>query len=668
MTHLVYWYGTYDNVDNAYSFLPTNKLIPFEQGKKRVDSKLEALGKKSRLKSTDELLQKGVLEMQEDLEKDPSKRAGNIGLNFLEVYEHIIESGQEYVPDPNHVVLAATTPEPKKKKTGKRKIKDVEEATESNEAGAAAAAPKAKKKKKKPKQKKIETSTTADDDGPSQASLPLKKRKKKKKPPSEATEQSDNAPAGFTEQAVPKKEERRMSAYDEYMLAMAEERSHGDTDDEDLDIGGLPSDDDAGDDKFLSDVNPEEMKIKPGKSKDSKSRIKEPPKKRGTKVKAKIAKRPKGEKKAPAMDAKRRAEQRRFEVCEEKYAPLIRRWKRALSNKDADQISRIYGELLGVVDKFSASFIQVHEMSVRMKESKKIVNNEQRKELLGKLKDQYSVKSQDVPAGFVPETSSERSGSVTSKPEPKAQPKAATPQKVKAKKSLIESKAVKPSKKESYNELSKLTANDGPSESEQLPSQQLNIKQPAVTKMDKKKKFSLGGLMRPPSVPLPEETDDQQDSSTGKVEPTAGSQSKARTWMSQVSDAARQVTDENRLLALEFLRQAAPFVPLTKGVNHDAIAQNLEVALFDWASSGKLQGDSSLANGNAKGAGILVGESGDRYWNKLHSLVAGISGKRKPGTIARMIGNGNFEEATDLVKLSVDSLYKSFQGKPLPGF
>jgi hypothetical protein len=679
MTNLVYWYGTYDNLESAYSFLPENKLIPFELGKKRVESKLVSLGRKSRLKYNDELLQKGVLEMEEDLKKDPSERSGNIGTDFLEVYEHIIEPGQEYVPDPNHVVLASTPSKPKKAKGVKRKLSNADEEAPFQESAGEAPI---KKKKKKKKISLDETSAV-------EASLPLKKRKKKKKQLTDVMNDAGNDEVnkathqGGEVQAAPLEEEQRMSAYDEYVMAMAEERSHGDTDDEDLDVAGLASDEDVADDTYPSDTKTEQKKIKAEKSNEPKTtRIKEPPKKKGTKAKAKIEKRPKGEKKAPTEEAKRRAEQRRFEMCEQKYAPLIRRWKKALMNKDADQISRIYGELLDVVEKFTAPFIQVYDLSARMKESKKIVNNEQRKKLLGKLKDQYTSKSKDVPAGFVPEKATREPGPAVAaaKPEQIVQQKVSTPEKVKSKKAMNEEKESKPHKKKGNDgDISKPDA--GPSsphiesldrKPDSVPSHPLNAKQSAVSKLDKKKKFSLGNLMRPPSVPLPEDADTKQGSAIRPGESSATApiaQTKARIWMSQVSDVALRVVDGNRLVALEFLRQAAPYVPLTKGINHDAIARNLEVAIYEWAScKDHINGVSLSSNGHGNVVHGLGDENTDKYWNKLHSVVAGISGKRRPGTIAKMIGDGKFEAANDLVELSDDSLYQSFQGKPMAGF
>ena len=56
------------------------------------------------------------------------------------------------------------------------------------------------------------------------------------------------------------------------------------------------------------------------------------------------------------------------------------------------------------------------------------------------------------------------------------------------------------------------------------------------------------------------------------------------------------------------------------------------------------------------------------YWNKIHDLAACIGGKRKDGTLAKMIGDGKFATPDELVGLDDDDLWSSFQGLPLPNF
>jgi hypothetical protein len=76
------------------------------------------------MSSSDELLQKGIVEMEDDLKLQPQDRTGNIGQDFLEVYESIIPVDQDSTPD-------TMTPEPspapiqkKKKEKRKRKLTD----------------------------------------------------------------------------------------------------------------------------------------------------------------------------------------------------------------------------------------------------------------------------------------------------------------------------------------------------------------------------------------------------------------------------------------------------------------------------------------------------------------------------------------------------------------
>jgi hypothetical protein len=135
MTNLVYWYGAYENVEGAYSFLPTNKLIPFDAGKKRVEKKLESLRKKKRLSKTDELLQKGILEMEEDMKIEPSLRSGNLDRDFLEVYEQAIEEGEVHVPSPlPEAVPSMEEIKKKNKKSAKRKLSDIDTSLTSHDA------------------------------------------------------------------------------------------------------------------------------------------------------------------------------------------------------------------------------------------------------------------------------------------------------------------------------------------------------------------------------------------------------------------------------------------------------------------------------------------------------------------------------------------------------
>jgi hypothetical protein len=223
-----------------------------------------------------------------------------------------------------------------------------------------------------------------------------------------------------------------------------------------------------------------------------------------------------------------------------------------------------------------------------------------------------------------------------------------------------------------------------------------------VVKQDKKKKFSLGILMRPmnnsSSTPQQQEEEALETKSTltsfrSKDTLPPPTHQKLPKWLSQVSESTTtDLTDENRIFALEFFEQAVSYIPEAKGtINYDAIARNLEHAVYDWSFDNENNDDNDGDEGlrpkmgtsrviNGRGKKIKTTKSNnhpsngacnsssediglDRYWNKIHALVASISGKQQVGSIAGMIANGQFHSSKDLVKLSDESLYKSFLGQ-----
>jgi hypothetical protein len=59
----------------------------------------------------------------------------------------------------------------------------------------------------------------------------------------------------------------------------------------------------------------------------------------------------------------------------------------------------------------------------------------------------------------------------------------------------------------------------------------------------------------------------------------------------------------------------------------------------------------------------------DVYWDKIHDLTACLCGnEKKDGTIATLISEGKFKTANELVGLSDEELWKSFQSEPLTRF
>ena len=125
----------------------------------------------------------------------------------------------------------------------------------------------------------------------------------------------------------------------------------------------------------------------------------------------------------------------------------------------------------------------------------------------------------------------------------------------------------------------------------------------------------------------------------------------APTWMCQASSRDNP-SDKNRSFGLEFLQQAAPFVPLRDKINHDGIAREIEAAIFKW-SIGKEGMDKEWLG---------------KYWEKLDDIVAALSGNEGGGTIATMIAEGKFRTPEEIVNLSENDISSSFEGKSLEEF
>ena len=152
--------------------------------------------------------------------------------------------------------------------------------------------------------------------------------------------------------------------------------------------------------------------------------------------------------------------------------------------------------------------------------------------------------------------------------------------------------------------------------------------------------FSLGNLFKPASRETKTKTKAVRQSISSSQKPQ---QQSFPAWLGEAT-LKELPPDKGREFALEFLQQAAPFIPPSKHVDHDAVARSLEFAIYSWANESPV---------------------GDKYWNKIHDIVASISGNRKVGTLAKLIGEGRFDKPGELMRLSDDDLLSSFEGRPL---
>jgi len=593
VTNIVYWYGASKDPPNAYSLIPTTKLIPFDEACKKGHNTIpkaiqKALDAGKTLNASQQMFVEGLEEMMQDKEKQPEERRGYM-------VKHIEEF--ELPPEEIPAEVDEAKPKTKKRKSLNSKVEP------------------AKKKAKKPtKVKKAKAQADQGDEPPADdtAPEPVKKKKgtlKKNKVENQMTTEEAGTSGALLVTPNPKD---MAQAVDYDTIGDNDVSSHEDKDDEDLEEP--PSESDEDDEDYGADPVP--------KKKKKKTQRKEAPKKKTIKVKTKIEKTK--EKRAPSQQALKRKEQRTFEQCEHKYLPLIARWKDALGKSDDTCLNKVYGELKDVCEDFSAPFIEAYDVAPLLKKSKQQLDNETRREVFQLFKAVYKQKKALVPPSFKPalrpvakepiEEDKPKEKIEVEKPPPPAEEEKSTPTPSKRVDSLENTPATEPVKTQA--------------------------------KPEKKKKFSLGTLMRP--KPILSKSNSKSDLSRKLSSNSLDRQrpaTKMPTWISK--PVSEELTNDDRCFALEFLQQAAPFVPKGDHVNHDAIARALEAAIFQWAGGDKL--------------GLWT----NKYWDKVHELVACISGKETVGTIAKMIGEGKFQTAEEIVRLSDDSLMASFDGKTI---
>jgi hypothetical protein len=600
MTNLVYWYGASEDITNAYSFLPTSKLISLENAKKKgIDQVPKAIQKKidqgKKLSKGDSQLTKGLEEMHLDLKKAPEDRVGYLS-PVLEDYEFPPE--EEMLPgEPEDLP-------PKTKRSKKEEQK-----------------PKTTKKKKDKKKSEISDTEAA--------AKPIPKKKGKKK---------SNGAGG--------------------------ERDRIELDEIDLGSKGLPSDEDKDDEVVMpesgsdDDDDEEEFELDQKKSKAKKKILeaKQLPKKKSAKAKAELdTKSAAKKKKLPSLKARQRAEQQKFEDCESNYLKLIQAWERAVKERDEKKLGKIIPKLITVVENFSAPFIEEYGMAETIKEMKNLAKvKELRLKLREAMSEVYKREKSDVPQDFKPLKQVGLAKEIQIKKE------APTQQSTEAQVTADDAKDV-PNAIEipvNGNFDAKLSGSQDSLAAEALSLDSIvatPIKQEATATHEnvedlqqqtppvkqEKKKFSLGGLMRTNS----KQPKAEAKGNAGNV-PSCDQSSRRQKIPDWISEATKSETpfDENRSCALEFLLQATPFIPPSNHVNHDAIARSLEAAIFDWAQNPE---DSWIEN----------------YWDKVHDIVASISGKREAGTLAKLIGEGRFSTPAELLKLSEDDLLCSFEGR-----
>ena len=648
MTYLVYWYGSYEDPASAYSLVIRKNILSYEDGVKKGLEKIpKAVQKKisegKPLNTSQLMAKRGREEMAEDLLKAPELRRGRMP-PFQELYEN--DSEDEMPPeDVADSVVEETVPGPKRKKQKKMKKNVGEEEEEES---------KPIKKRGRPKGSKnlpkVKVEDPGEKDGPKKKVSKKSKKKEKEESESKPTEVKETKEVA----ADVKMEDGVLSEQDRAVgdtINVKEEQKEpeagmvGDIGDDDI-----PSDDDKDDEdaEIASESDENDLDFDPDdiapKSKGKTNKLKaskapatdEPKKKRGRP--------PKSDKKPLDEKARIRAEKRLFKELETRFRGLICNWETALESKNMEKIRRILKEMLKYVDDFSAPFIEAYDLPGLIRNTKKLFECGERKELWKQMKALYLSKKDLVPNGLKLERSQMAKKPAKAPPQIKEEDKDEAVLTAETERNEADGTLAGNQPEPAVNKGSEsFMKRSGSVEQIEPASDNLEESMTSPVKGEKKKSgpgFSLGNLFKPATKEVKTKTKAVRQSFPSSQKPQ---QQSFPSWLGEAT-LKELPADKGREFALEFLQQAAPVIPLSKHVDHDAVARSLEFAIYGWAKESPV---------------------GDKYWNKIHDMVASISGNHKVGTLATLIGEGRFDSPDDLIKLSDDDLLSSFEGRPL---
>ena len=659
-----YWYGSSKDPANAYSFFAPKQLTPYETAAKKGWDKLpitlqKKLDEEKPVPPSHSQLVEGLEEMREDLEKDPKDRTGWTGSDFIEAYA-ITTDEEDSVPNDQPPIAT--------KKNSKAKNKSIRKKKETNKTSG--------KKRKVKEQEEEEADYVMKQDELSRAPKQSKKGKKSKRAkekPEQASElasffslekgvkselsdikhepavKAEDRPADWVSE-VPAVDNHEMTGpgivepakldlEEEYKFAMGDSGSDDDKYDEDFDDGDFGGAVDKADEDLGGDLVEVAAPPKPKARRASKT--KEAPKKKATKSKPKIEKNFQKVKKVPTEKARRKMEQKKFEESERELKPVLDKWQRALNDNDEAAIVKIFSKMLRLVERVHWALMP-DVMKKYMKPSKNVITQkDDYKKLYEALKSHYASSQEDAIPGFRPE-------STIVKDEMSAQTEKKSSSKLEdvPTKEVADTKNVPIPVKEDTQKaimappikrITSLEKVEEKAESEPAPQKEVKVE---------RKKFSLGKLMRPTSDAT---KGSGKGSSVGKSSVPTQSIQKQPTMPDWVTGALQVETpsDDTRVLGLEFLRQAAPFIPSSKGVDHDGIALALEASIYKFMK----------ANHQFNWA--------KKYWEKIDGIVVALSGEKDLGTISSMIAQGKFETADQVVGLADDAIMNSFLGRPV---
>ncbi|KAL3790104.1 hypothetical protein HJC23_013615 [Cyclotella cryptica] len=650
MTRLVFWYGVkFEDRGQAYSFVPSSKIITYEEGEqggycnmpKKIQSKID---KRIKLTKTEEQIMRGLKEIKADMAKDKSERIQWM-MHFQEDYE-LAESMLDPEPELEPMKPMATqdadlaSGEIKiKRKPGRpKKSETFDDEGKSKKDSADLTAP----IKRKPGRPKKSESSVATADG---LDAPIKRKPgRPKKTDSEKSKPKEKSKPVEKSKLIsePEHKPKKFVIVDEdndFALESDDDEQDKDYNEDSSDEISLKDSDDADDEQ--SDKESRKRKaldqLKKLKKK-SKASLTEEDEDEERRRKAAEYREKKLKEKADALGldyVPRRKkpktnvyeeEQNRFSECEDVFLPLIDQLQGAKDGHIVKAVLETIEKLIENVEILTPPFLRSYPLGMLVRDVRKSFESsdpevkEHCKRLTNEMKRVYSQKEKSTPDDFVPKKRAERRASSEVSEGSK---------KVESENHVVDVEAVKT---EDTTEQATIqnNADTTTNHDQTLRPAESDLVKPEPAK-PLKKTFSIKGMFEKPK-PTPKPKIIPAAIVSGPVSP------KPKSLPSWVTGPAVKMEDfhehhaKERNFALEFLTDAASTIPSNK-VDPMSISQSLELAIFAETK--------------------LRGRDWNRYWEKVHDVVAMISpGTNQPNSIALGIARGDYQDPSQLVTLS----------------
>mmetsp|Transcript_26728 Transcript_26728/g.39559 ORF Transcript_26728/g.39559 Transcript_26728/m.39559 type:complete len:962 (-) Transcript_26728:1520-4405(-) len=631
MTKLVYWYGVpYERRGQAFSFLPSNNIVPYEKGVEKGYDKISRVVQKKvdkgkKLTQVEEDLVRGLAQIKSDSLLDMSERMAWMKDPVTE-----IDPNNTYIEEPHEEDSSSD-----ESSEAQHQESDSDDSIE----------PQPSPRRKKPK--KLKTSELLKDEHVNTDEV--------------SNEKDLGTPPDYDEkQSVPLVEDKDdfNSAEESEVEAEAEFSDYGEP-------------------------------VKPPKAKKPihKRKIQDSNKeKAATKQNEEAAKLERQKEKKRESDRKykaRKKEQEKLNKNISEFLPKMEKLQNSIAQDDPISALKYLKKIEKLIPDVTPAFVESNfQLGRLLKKTRTAFKNSDPqvsakcKTLTSKLKATYFEKQNGVPEGFIPnfdhspdlscngpkvspttrpvttevkakdepEVSFSSENAAEADEEPKAEaplpptetelsnPSASEPSAVP---SMTISSIPTKNKVSSYESETKTITDNLPTPTAPAPTSQ-EVK-PARKKPPA---FSLKGMLEGPKQPSAKKHN--RPSGVGSSRPSA-QRKQLPKWLTDPSNSDEARNDHLRNFALDFFHDIASYFPEGK-INKTGVALTLEAAVFDWSLKDKMNFPNN-------------------YWEKIHDIVSGISGKSTTGTLVKQIIDGEFATPMDLINLPRLKFFESYEGE-----